>query len=112
MLADPGCGKSVLARSIVDDLDASDPAVTICYFFFKDNDEQNYLATALCSVLHQLFTQRPYLLSHAMLSWKRNGDKIRREVNELWRIFLAATSANENSTIYVFDALDECLEID
>ncbi|KAJ5963150.1 hypothetical protein N7481_013455 [Penicillium waksmanii] len=111
--ADPGCGKSVLARSIVDDyLKASDLAVTICYFFFKDNDEQNHLATALCSVLHQLFTQRPHLLSHATPSWERNGDKLRQEINELWRIFLAATSADKHFTICILDALDECLEID
>ncbi|KAL4786813.1 nucleoside phosphorylase domain-containing protein [Aspergillus varians] len=50
--ADPGCGKSVLARSIVDDVEASFPELTICYFFFKDNDEQSRLAVALCSIMH------------------------------------------------------------
>ncbi|KAJ5793404.1 uncharacterized protein N7503_009382 [Penicillium pulvis] len=51
--ADPGYGKSVLSQSIVEDcLENSYPKVTIYYFFFKDNDEQNHLDLALYSVLH------------------------------------------------------------
>ena len=112
--ADPGCGKSVLAKSIIDDyLQASSSRVTICYFFFKDNDEQNNLATAICSLLHQLFSQRPHLLHHAFLSWEKNGKKLRYEVDELWQIFITATSAEAScKTICVLDALDECREID
>jgi hypothetical protein len=88
------------------------PAVTICYFFFKDNDEQNNLAAALCSVLHQLFSQRPQLLLHAIPSWEKNGERLRQEVDELWRVFLTATSADlSHKTICIFDALDECREI-
>ncbi|CAG8248281.1 unnamed protein product [Penicillium salamii] len=112
--ADPGCGKSVLARSIIDDqLLASSPAVTICYFFFKDNEEQNQLDEALCSILHQLFDQQPHLLPYAMTSWERNGEALRNEADELWRIFIAATSSSASSqTICIFDALDECRDAD
>jgi hypothetical protein len=115
--ADPGCGKSVLARSIIDDVQASSP-VTMCFFFFKDNDEQNHLATALCSILHQLFSQRPYLLHHAIPSWEKNGEekngeRLQQEVDELWRIFTAAALADvSHNTICIFDALDECREMD
>ncbi|KAJ6102324.1 hypothetical protein N7486_004751 [Penicillium sp. IBT 16267x] len=110
--ADPGCGKSVPARSIIDDkLQASSVVVTTCFFFFKDNEEQNHLATALCSILHQLFSQQPHLLPHAIPFWEKNGEKIRYEIDELWRIFILATSANiSHKTICVFDALDECRE--
>ncbi|KAJ9319710.1 hypothetical protein DTO271D3_479 [Paecilomyces variotii] len=113
--ADPGCGKSVLAKSLIDnDFKASSSTVSICYFFFKDNDTQNRLATALCAVLHQLFAQRPQLLKHALPYWQKNGDRVQQEVDELWRIFMAATSDPESSsdTICVFDALDECCDID
>ncbi|KAJ5675431.1 hypothetical protein N7462_008328 [Penicillium macrosclerotiorum] len=112
--ADPGCGKSVLARSIIDDnLRDSSSGVTICYFFFKDNEEQNHLATALCSLLHQLFSERPHLLPYALPSWEKNGEKIQHEVDELWRIFIKATSADSShKTICVLDALDECQEAD
>ena len=112
--ADPGCGKSVLARSIIDDyLETSHPTVRICYFFFKDNDDQNNLATALCSVLHQLFSQHSDLLTYAIPSWEKNGGTLRQEVDELWRILIAATSADIScKTICIFDALDECRETD
>ncbi|KAJ6032492.1 hypothetical protein N7540_003224 [Penicillium herquei] len=115
--ADPGCGNSVLARSVVDnylELETSSPPVRVCYFFFKDNDQQNNLATALCSVLHQLFSQLDpgYLSQYAVPLFQTNGNTLRQEVDELWRIFLAATSAGTlGVTICVFDALDECSEI-
>jgi hypothetical protein len=87
--------------------------VRICYFFFKDNDEQNDLATALCSVLHQLFSQQPELLQHAIPTWVKNGGTLRQEVDELWRILIVATSADIScKTICIFDALDECRETD
>ncbi|CAG8909907.1 unnamed protein product [Penicillium egyptiacum] len=112
--ADPGCGKSVLARSIIDDyLEDASQVVKVCYFFFKDNEEQNHLATAMCSVLHQLFDQRPDLLRYAIPSWEKNGEKLRQEVEELWRIFMTAASAEAScKTICIFDALDECREVD
>jgi ankyrin repeat protein len=108
--ADPGCGKSVLARSLIDEVFASsDPNVSIVYFFFKDNDEQNNLATALCAVLHQLFTLQPQLLQHALPFWERNREKLQHEIEDLWRILMAATSDPAcGNTICVFDALDEC----
>ncbi|KAJ9200806.1 hypothetical protein DTO164E3_3956 [Paecilomyces variotii] len=112
--ADPGCGKSVLAKSLIDnDFKASGSTASICYFFFKDNDAQNRLATALCAVLHQLFTQRPQLLKHALPYWQKNGDRVQQEVDELWGMFMAATSdpVSSGGTICVFDALDEC-EVD
>lgn len=87
--------------------------MTVCYFFFKDNDDQNHLASALCSVLHQLFSQQPELLRHAIPSWERNGEKLRQEVDELWRIFTTAVVSDKScKTICLFDALDECCEID
>ncbi|KAE8551634.1 hypothetical protein EYB25_005524 [Talaromyces marneffei] len=112
--ADPGCGKSVLAKSLIDEVfQASMPTVSICYFFFKDNEEQNSLATALCALLHQLFSLQPDLLRHALPSWERNLEKIQQEVEDLWRIFIAATSDPASvNTICVFDALDECRRSD
>ncbi|KAF3071433.1 hypothetical protein CFAM422_006202 [Trichoderma lentiforme] len=107
--ADPGCGKSVLAKSLVDgDLDTSD-SVSICYFFFKDNDDQNSFTTALCAILHQLFGMQPDLVRLALPAWEENGKDIQQEADTLWRIFEAAISDDAFSrTICVLDALDEC----
>ena len=108
--ADPGCGKSVLSKSLVDhDLHSGSDLVTICYFFFKDNEEQDNLAIALCTLLHQLFNQQSSLLRYALPSWEKNGDKLRQESREMWRIFrqCAADSATP-PVLCVLDALDEC----
>ncbi|KAI4751294.1 hypothetical protein E4T51_15460 [Aureobasidium sp. EXF-12344] len=112
--ADPGCGKSVLSKSLVDEefrSGANDS--TVCYFFFKDNDEQNSLATCLCALLHQLFQHQPRLLQHAVPAWNKDGNKLQQETDELWRILLAATSdvAARNTTC-VLDALNECRDRD
>jgi hypothetical protein len=79
--ADPGCGKSVLTKSLVDEVFAlSKSNVSIVYFFFKKNDDQNNIATALCAVLHQLFSLQPQLLQHALPSWEKNREKIQYEL--------------------------------
>ncbi|KAH0042265.1 purine and uridine phosphorylase, partial [Aureobasidium melanogenum] len=112
--ADPGCGKSVLSKSLVDEILMSDTAgSTVCYFFFKDNDEQNSLATCLCALLHQLFQHQPHLLQHAVPAWNSDGSKLQQETDKLWRTLLAATSdAAAHNTICVLDALDECKDGD
>jgi ankyrin repeat protein len=98
---------------MVDDyMDSSHPSVRICYFFFNGH-ERNDLAAAMCSVLHQLFSQRPHLLRFAMPLWKKKGDKLRQEVKELWHIFVTAALAEAScKTVCIFDALDECREAD
>lgn len=112
--ADPGCGKSVLAKSLIDCVFATDaPNISIVYLFFKDHGEQNNLATAFCAILHQLFSLQPQLLRHALPFWERNKEKIQYEVGDMWRIFMAATSDQEfGNTICVIDALDECSDSD
>ncbi|KAJ4401246.1 hypothetical protein N0V82_010880, partial [Gnomoniopsis sp. IMI 355080] len=107
--ADPGCGKSVLAKFLVkEELQGTDTHA-ILYFFFKDNEDQQKLATALCALLHQLFHQQPLLLRHAMASFEKDGEKLQGEVDELWRIFLAAATDDQAANITcVLDALDEC----
>lgn len=111
--ADPGCGKSVLARSLIEYELRSTATHTTCYFFFKDNEEQDSLATALCALLHQLFSRQPWLLRYAMDSWDKNNRTLKFEVQELWRILLsAATSEDAHPITIIIDALDECQEKD
>ena len=114
--ADPGCGKSVLSKALVDgDIKntITEKNPVICHFFFKDNDEQNNLRTALCAVLHQLFSHLPELLKHAIPAYRIHGAKLVGEDDELWRILLEASShLGEHNVFCVFDALDECREAD
>jgi hypothetical protein len=81
--ADPGCGKSVLSKSLVDGELQSQGSRSTRYFFFKDNDEQNSLSDALCSLLPQLFTYRPHLLSYASPFFDRNGHNLQKETAQL-----------------------------
>ena len=110
--ADPGCGKSVLARYLVDDvlqLRREKPAV--CYFFFKDQ-LQNRLSQALCAVLHQLLSKDRSLIEHAMPFYSSKGSGLRTATESLWEIFELAVLHHVGPVIFVLDALDECDERD
>ncbi|KAK5242802.1 hypothetical protein LTR20_008591 [Exophiala xenobiotica] len=107
--ADPGSGKSVLARFLVDHELQTTSTHTCCYYFFKDYEERNSLNTALCAILHQLFDLQPFLIQHARPAWEANGGKISQENDELWRILLAATNDQRLQNVTcILDALDEC----
>ena len=104
--ADPGCGKSVLARTLVDQYDLG----SVCYYFFKNETPTSRSAIhALCALLHQLCSARPAMMRHVLLAYKRNGAKLITLFEELW---LAFESIIQDSTtkkvICILDALDEC----
>ncbi|KAL9040923.1 MAG: hypothetical protein Q9214_004294, partial [Letrouitia sp. 1 TL-2023] len=111
--ADPGCGKSVLARCIIDeDLPNAFPTAPpkrILYYFFKDTSlEQRSVSRALCAVLHQLFTFYPRLIRHALQKYSERGAALSTTLPELWSIFIRATAdPTAGKVICVFDALDE-----
>ncbi|KAK5265461.1 hypothetical protein LTR96_009365 [Exophiala xenobiotica] len=106
--ADPGCGKSVLARLLVDHELQTTSTHTCCYYFFKDYEKRDSLHTALCAILHQLFRNQLFLIQHALPAWEANGEKISQEPDELWRILLAATDDQRSQNVTcILDALDE-----
>ncbi|EMR87686.1 putative ankyrin repeat protein [Botrytis cinerea BcDW1] len=107
--ADPGCGKSVLAKYLIDDgLPKLPSATTICYFFFKDQD-QDTVKQALCALLHQLFSHKPSLIRHAMPEFRDNGPSLAGITELLWKILEKAGADPEaGPVIFVLDALDEC----
>ncbi|KAK3385847.1 hypothetical protein B0H63DRAFT_188229 [Podospora didyma] len=107
--ADPGCGKSVLAKYLIDRVLPGSGA-TICYFFFKDQD-QNTVRQALCAILHQLFSQNPDLIKHAMEPFSRNGQGLANSTLALFEILKSAVADDQAGPVtVVLDALDECLE--
>ncbi|KAL9066656.1 MAG: hypothetical protein Q9161_007415 [Pseudevernia consocians] len=111
--AGPGCGKSVLARALIDErrVCKDTTASTVCYFFFKDGQEQRTRgANALSALLHQLF-DNTNLITHALPSYKRYGEKLRDEFSELWEVLVKATGDSKaGEIICILDALDECEE--
>ncbi|KAL4959122.1 uncharacterized protein BDV14DRAFT_194052 [Aspergillus stella-maris] len=108
--ADPGCGKSVLARYLIDNY--LPRSATICYFFFKDK-VQDKVQQALCALLHQLFSQKPYLIKHAMEEYSKDGESLINSTESLWKVLRNAVSDPQSGKIIiVLDALDECSELD
>ncbi|KAI0427758.1 hypothetical protein F5Y09DRAFT_315195 [Xylaria sp. FL1042] len=112
--AGPGCGKSVLSRSLIDEWQLSTSAATsvVCYFFFKDGDEKRQHSTnALSAILHQLFMQdlTGKFMSHALPRHKNYGSALATNFYELWNILLdCATTPDAGDIVCVLDALDEC----
>ena len=109
--ADPGCGKSVLARHLVDSVLRRSPnPPTVCYFFFKDGiSNQQNVVDALCCILHQLFTQRPDLLSRELVSRFMTRGRNLKSAGELWEILIRASEdADAGEIVCLFDAVDEC----
>ncbi|KAJ1328888.1 ankyrin repeat domain-containing protein 50 [Microdochium nivale] len=108
--ADPGCGKSVLAKYLIDH--GLPRSTTICYFFFKDQD-QNTVRQALCALLHQLFSQKPSLIEHAINQKGKDGDGLINSTESLWMVLRnAIRDPQAGPVIMVLDALDECAESD
>ena len=108
--ADPGCGKSVLAKHLIDHV--LPRSASICYFFFRDRDQYT-LRQALCALLHQLFLQRPFLIQHAMPAFTSDGRALAANTMAMWSILESAVRDPEaGPIIMVLDALDECRKSD
>jgi hypothetical protein len=112
--ADPGCGKSVLVKSLVDEgLIASGSEVSsICYFFFRDGlEEKQGAARCVSALLHQLFQQKSSLVKYALPDFRKDGSNISKSFHTTWNILKeAATDSSAGEIICLLDALDECEE--
>lgn len=124
--AGPGCGKSVLARTLVmesrlkgtvvatadiaSSTTISSAEATLCYFFFKDDvPERAQARTALCAVLHQLLAQTPSaFMEHGLSSFSKNGEALTNSFEDLWSLLLACAESSTGDIICILDALDEC----
>lgn len=115
--ADPGSGKSVLAKHLIDNvLPHGIDGSVICYFFFKDDfEDQRSAKSAISCILHQLFSERDDLFSDDVLDRFNNGGGYEnRSLHDLWDILVMALSQNHQSpkrsrdVICVVDGFDEC----
>jgi len=110
--ADPGCGKSVLSKALIDEqLLGIDPAVTkVCYFFFKDNMPENRnVTTAVAAIIHQLFSHDSRLIKHALPKYDKIGKQLARSLSEMWSILESAVmDPNAGNIVCLLDAFDEC----
>ncbi|KAN0081080.1 Ankyrin repeat-containing domain protein [Elaphomyces granulatus] len=109
--ADPGCGKSVLVKYLVDSILPTSESRTTCYFFFKDDfEDQRNVISALCCILHQLFVQKRTLISEKILEqFEVDGERLVSSFGDLWATLLAvAKDENAGEIVCLLDAIDEC----
>ncbi|OTA56891.1 hypothetical protein K449DRAFT_451399, partial [Hypoxylon sp. EC38] len=110
--ADPGCGKSVLAKRLVDNVLPTTSTRSTCYFFFKDEfEDQSNLESAMRCLLHQLFVQKPALLTDEVARRFGEDKWLFASFAGLWDILVSvATHKDAGEIICILDALDECEE--
>ncbi|KAK2770978.1 nacht and ankyrin domain protein [Colletotrichum kahawae] len=114
--AGPGCGKSVLAKALIDEqrLSKTPGKTTVCYFFFKAGEERRTGSSdALSAVLHQLFdaNRGTALIQYAKGPFTSYGENIRDNFHQLWDVLTScAESPDAGEIVCVLDALDECSE--
>ncbi|KAL6866510.1 hypothetical protein ACO1O0_002621 [Amphichorda felina] len=107
----PGAGKSVLARSIVDDMrDQLTEGEIVCHFFFKDATLQDSAASGICALLHQLLSARPWVALKLQDEIEReSGEALRTNLPKLWGLLQSALDyLVSDSVTIIIDALDEC----
>lgn len=112
--ADPGCGKSVLAKFLVTHLRVpvfgyERPRVVVHFFFKDDNEGQRSAVFALRAVLHQIFSDDRALLRHAFQDYESKGAAMVDDFDSLWEIlWQVAVDPAAKDLILILDALDEC----
>ncbi|KAH7129661.1 putative ankyrin repeat-containing protein [Dactylonectria estremocensis] len=109
--ANPGSGKSVLAKYLVDSELKTTESRTTCYFFFKDDfDDQRSATSALNCILHQLFTQREGLFSDKIVKrFDAYKAHLTSSFDELWDVLVMASQGkNAGELVCILDAFDEC----
>ncbi|KAJ5197517.1 hypothetical protein N7449_007996 [Penicillium cf. viridicatum] len=115
--AKPGSGKSVLAKTIIDEglaILSHQKQSAVCYFFFKDiSPYQRSAVSAISAILHQLFSAFPSLVKHALMPYHLNGKDLLHLFDEMFGILCqAATDPTVGRVVCVLDALDECSDED
>ncbi|PQE07556.1 ankyrin repeat domain-containing protein [Rutstroemia sp. NJR-2017a BBW] len=114
LTAEPGCGKSVLSKALVDEnlLGQQENDTVVCYFFFKDTSpEQRSPVSALSALLHQLFASRQgsHLIKHALPHFRKDKDRFATNLETLWTVVQSIIEDPEHPRIILLlDALDEC----
>jgi ankyrin repeat protein len=113
---DPGCGKSVLSKFLIESLQTTSSTSLesgcLLYFFCDDKIEaQRPAISILQALVHQLLVQKPELILNLRSHIHRKGLQAGKELHTLWEIFLQCCNDPVSKNVFVvIDALDECEE--
>jgi Tfp pilus assembly protein PilF len=103
----PGCGKSVLASSIVESMKSLDHKVL--YFAFSGTDAgrqslNSWVRSFLCQLLQESTSDKSFALMRDLMS---QGQPLN---SDLWNAFSKVASCMPESMYWVVDGIDECKE--
>ena len=105
----PGCGKTVLSSTVIEDLTRCVHQRVLLYFFFDSNDYSKQSHDSMIrSLVHQLYFMQPKARQplHALFSSCHNGER-GASSSDLEKVFSAMLREASGLWI-VLDALDEC----
>lgn len=111
---DPGCGKTTLARFLIDNvknnLSRRGMEATTCYFFFDEKiKDQSDGASLLLALIHQLLRVDPELVVLAEKHLTLKNSQHAMGFHNLWEIFKSVLSEKKaRNIVCIIDALDEC----
>lgn len=108
--ADAGCGKSMLADFLSEELPNMDPLSIYCRFAFAHTRTTE--SHMLCAILHQALLHDGRLFKHTYGPCRgKDSGTLTRDTVALWDILLAATKGEFSRRIVcIVDGLDECPE--
>lgn len=107
--ADAGCGKSVLAKHLVDRILPGKRGL-VAYFFFADTGHASTVEGALRSVLDQIFSKNNdlyYRYTESALS-KHGRSLVQDEIALAELLYFVTSDPSMRSVCGVLDGLDEC----
>jgi Cdc6-like AAA superfamily ATPase len=105
----PGCGKTILSSTVIEDLKSNFPAQSLLYFYFDFTDvDKQTLDNLIRSLISQLYDKRKdtQKLLDSLFSSCDNG-RCQPTCESLCKVFLQMINHVEEVYL-VLDALDEC----
>ncbi|KAH7146440.1 hypothetical protein EDB81DRAFT_584616, partial [Dactylonectria macrodidyma] len=108
-----GCGKSVMAKFLVNHFQAKREAGiarNFGYFFFMDGvGNQDNASATVSALLHQLYHSQHGLISHALKKFEGTPSHVFGRFSTLWPVLVSSVDdASANDIVWVLDGLDEC----
>jgi len=105
----PGCGKTILSSTLIEDLTTTLPSSTLLYFYFDFSDSHKQtLNNMIRSLISQLYHKREDTWKFVDLLYSSCEDGRRQpRCESLCQVFLRMIDSLDSVHI-VLDALDEC----
>lgn len=111
--ADAGCGKSVLAKFLVEHLLSqrdSYPRRHVFHFFFKEGlENQDNASKAVSALLHQLCCSQRHVIEYVIEKYTSTSTRLFNQFSSLLTILMTILKdPRTRDIVWVLDGLDEC----